>query len=93
MKLHTVLALVVLAVVAPLASAEVICTYAPEDGALTLNNPISWEEPTYTLSADMTQHWRPGHMLGVFDDGTDSVGSMLWVRNTVYNGGEVPPFV
>jgi hypothetical protein len=75
----------------PLAAADIIgwnCG-ADGDGAIVMNS-VTWDEPTYTMACNGTQHWWPAHVVGDFTTDTET-DPIVWVRNTVLNDGEVLP--
>ena len=91
MKLSTLSACVLALALVPLAAADITAWNCADDGdgAITMNS-ISWDDPTYTLSCNGDQHWWPAHILGDFTTDTPD-DPTIWVRNTVFNEGDVPP--
>jgi hypothetical protein len=93
MRIRLLVGLTVVAAVAASANADIIGWNCADDGdgAIVMNS-ITWDEPTYTLSCNGTQHWWPAHILGDFTTDTEE-DPIVWVRNTVLNDGEVEPLV
>lgn len=93
MKLTYRLGLVLLLAMGALANADIIDWNCGDDGdgAIVMNS-VTWDEPTYTMTCNGTQHWWPAHIRGDFTTDTE-LDPTVWVRNTVLNDAEVFPLI
>jgi len=92
-RLYVLVAAAVLAAALPIARAEIIGWDLDDDGdGAVILEWAAWDAETYTLYEGCTQYWWPGHLLGSFTTDTEE-DPTVWIRNTVYNEGDVEPLI